>query len=49
MLPEQLEDTYTSNSNQGKSQKKLKWSGNRVFLDLKQFADDFELVKITRF
>ena len=49
-LWEQLEDTYTSNSNQGKSQKKSNWNGNRVFLDLKHFADNLERVKrITRF
>ena len=36
MLSEQLEDTYTSNSNQGKSQKKC--SGNLVFLDLKKIC-----------
>ena len=38
-------DTYTSNSSQGKSQKKSKLSGNRVLLDLKQFADGIDPIE----
>ena len=50
MLPEQLEDTKTLNSNQGKSQSNSKVSGNRFFLDLKKCADGLERVeRLTRF